>query len=56
MKKHKDFFRKHDVFALIYTDVDLKDIKAVFSDMAKYFQPKAVEKQLKFHILSNFFK
>jgi len=20
MKKHKDFFRKHDVFALIYTD------------------------------------
>jgi len=55
MKKHKDFFRKHDVFALIYTDMDLKNIDGVFSDVAKYLKPKAAAKQLKFHILGNFF-
>ena len=55
MKKHKDFFRRHDVFALIYTDTDLANIGSVFADIAKYLNPKAVEKQLKFQIFDNFF-
>lgn len=55
MKKHKDFFRKHDVFVLIYTDHDLKNIAVVFADIAKYLKPKATEKQLKFQILADFF-
>jgi hypothetical protein len=55
MKKHKDFFRKHDVFALIYTDADLKNIDGVFVDIAKYLKPKAAEKQLKFQIFADFF-
>jgi len=56
MKKHKDFFRKHDVFVLIYTDADLKNIDGVFNDIAKYLTPKAASKQLEFHIMSTFFK
>jgi hypothetical protein len=55
MKKHKDFFRKHDVFELIYTDSDLANIDRVFADISKYLKPRAVEKQLKFQILGSFF-
>ncbi len=56
MKKHKDFFRHQGIFVLIYTDTDLADINAVFADIAKYLVPASAPKQLKFHILSDFFK
>jgi hypothetical protein len=55
MKKHKDFFRKHGIFSLIYTDSDLKDTKAIFEDIKRYLEPKSIGKQLKLHILSDFF-
>lgn len=55
MKKHKDFFRKHGIFSLIYTDHDLKHIKSIFEDMKRYLEPKSIGKQLKFHILNDFF-
>ena len=54
MKKHKNFFRKHDVFVMIYTDTDLKNIEEVFEDMLKYLTPKTSAKQLEFSLLSEF--
>ncbi|MDX2361581.1 MAG: hypothetical protein QNK23_12295 [Crocinitomicaceae bacterium] len=55
MKKHKDYFRKHAVFALIYTDRDLKDLDELFNEMKKYLEPKGVQGQLQFQILDDFF-
>lgn len=56
MKKHKDYFRKHGIFTLIFTDDDLKDTNAIFEDMKKYLEPKSSSKQLKLHIFDDFFK
>ncbi len=55
MKKHKDYYKKHGIFALIYTDTDLKDMDNVFADVKDCLNPKPVNDQLNFHILSNFF-
>jgi len=56
MRKHRDFFKKHGVFVMIYTDTELADTKAIFEDMKKYLEPKTAGKQLKFHIMEDFFK
>ena len=56
MKKHKDYFRKHGIFTLIFTDVDLQDTKAIFEYMKQYLEPKSRSKQLKLHIFDDFFK
>jgi hypothetical protein len=55
MKKHKDFFRRHGIFALIYTDSDLSDPEKIFIDIKRYLEPKTSSKQLKLHILDDFF-
>nr|WP_315173160.1 hypothetical protein [uncultured Flavobacterium sp.] len=55
MKKHKDYFKKHGIFTLIYTDEDLKDTKEIFEDMKKYLEPKTSSRQLKIHIFDDFF-
>lgn len=56
MKKHKQYYKKHGIFALIYTDSDLADIDGVFADIEDCLNPKAVNSQLNFHLLSGFFK
>ena len=55
MKKHKEFFKKHGIFALIYTDSDLKDTKTIFDDMVNYLEPRTAGRQLQFHIIEDFF-
>lgn len=56
MKKHKDYFRNHGIFLMIYTDSDLNDLDAIFDDIKSYMKPKSFGSQLKFHILEDFFK
>lgn len=55
MRKHKDFFRKHGIFSLIYTDEDLADTDKIFVDMKRYLEPRTSGRQLKMHILDDFF-
>ena len=55
MTKHKNYFRKHGIFSLIYTDTDLANTKNIFNDMEKYLEPKTSEQQLKLHIFDDFF-
>jgi len=55
MTKHKSFFRKHGVYALIYTDKDLADVDGVFEDMKQYLEPVDEVVQLDFHLLDKFF-
>jgi hypothetical protein len=55
MTKHKSFFKKYGVYALIYTDKDLADLDAVFEDMKQYLEPVDEVVQLDFHLLEKFF-
>lgn len=55
MKKHRSFFNKHGVYALIYTDEQLKDVPALFSEMQKYLTPVDKVEQLDFELLNAFF-
>jgi len=55
MRKHKDFFRKHGIFAMIYTDTELADTEKIFVDMKRYLEPRTSGRQLKLHILDDFF-
>lgn len=55
MKKHRDYFEKHNIYALIYTDEQLKNIDAIFDDMTKYLKPVEKVVQLDFALLENFF-
>jgi len=56
MAKHKAYFRKYGIFALIYTDRDLADLGSIFDDIKECLEPKSVMTQLNFHLLSDFFK
>lgn len=55
MRKHKQYYKKHGIFSLIYTDADLTDMDSIFADIEDCLNPKAVNKQLNFHLLSGFF-
>lgn len=39
MKKHKEYYRKFNIFTLIYTDEDLCDIDTVFDEIKSYLTP-----------------
>ncbi len=51
MKKHKDYFRKHGVYALIYTDNDLADPDVLFEELRQYLVPTKISHQLEIHAL-----
>lgn len=56
MKKHKQYYKRYGIFSLVYTDTDLSDIDAVFAHIEDCLDPKAVNAQLNFHLLSSFFE
>lgn len=56
MAKHRAFFKKHNVYALIYTDKQLADIPALFAEMEKYLTPVDKVQKLDFALLNAFFK
>jgi hypothetical protein len=56
MAKHRDYFKKHQVFCLIFTDAALKDTKALFDDEIRpLLSPEKTQVQLSFQILDEFF-
>ena len=54
--KHKAYFKKHGIFASIFTDADLKDMNKVWSYIADFLKPKEVMTQMNLHLRNNFFK
>ncbi|WP_427110200.1 hypothetical protein [Lysinibacillus xylanilyticus] len=56
MAKHKEYFKKFEIFVLIYTDKDLANINGIFADMENYLNPSSTQTQLKFHVLDDFLK
>lgn len=55
MKKLKNFFRKHGVYALVYTEEDLAKPDEIFADLKTYLKPRKPAKQLSFHLIEEFF-
>lgn len=56
MRKHKQYYKGRGIFILIYTDIDLVDMDKVFADIKECLDPKPVNTQMNFHLLSSFFK
>lgn len=54
--KLRAYFKKHGVYALIYTDTQLADIPGLFAEMEKYLSPVDKVQQLDFDLLNAFFK
>lgn len=56
MKKHRSFFKEHNVFCLIYTDDQLADTGTLFKkDIAPLLKPEKTQVQLSFKILEEVF-
>jgi len=56
MTKLKSFFKKHGIYALIYTDTDLTKPAGIFADIKTYLEPSLPAKQLSFHLIDEFFQ
>ncbi len=55
MSKHRSFFKKHEIFTLIYTDESLQDCKNLFNnEIMQYLQPEKPTTQLSFQIMEEF--
>jgi len=56
MRKHRAYFKEHNVFCLIFTDDDLKDTKALFTnEILPYLKPEKPQVQLEFQIIEELF-
>lgn len=56
MRKHRAYFKEHEVMCLIFTDDVLKDTKKLFDDdIAPYLSPERTQSQLSFQIMEEFF-
>lgn len=55
MKKLKKYFKKHGIYALVYTDTDLANIAGVFTDIAERLDAVGPTKQLSFAQMDDFF-
>ncbi|WPU66655.1 hypothetical protein [Peredibacter starrii] len=55
MTKHKNFFKRHGIFSLIYTDSDLKDCKKLFKeDIQPLLEVEQPVTQISFSIMEEF--
>lgn len=56
MRKHRAYFKEHNVVCLIYPDESLTDIKKLFDDEIKpYLKPEQLQYQLSFDLMEEFF-
>ena len=56
MKKHRDYFKNHNVFCLIYTDEQLADTTSLFkNEVEPFLKPEKTQVQISFKILEEVF-
>jgi hypothetical protein len=48
--KLRKYFKKYNIYTLVYSDESLKDLNLIFDDMKLYLEPKSSNKQLKLQI------
>ena len=55
MEKHRKFFKEHGIYALIYTDTNLKSIDTLFDDeIAPHLLPEKPQSSVSFQIMEEF--
>jgi hypothetical protein len=55
MEKHRSFFRDHGIYALIYTDKNLKNVEKLFeAEVVPLLSPEKPERALSFQIMEEF--
>jgi hypothetical protein len=56
MCKHRAFFKKYNIFCLIYTDEELKDTESLFNEeTVQHLEPEKPPVQLEFQIIEEIF-
>jgi len=50
ISKLRKYFKKHNIYTLIYSDESLNDLDLLFEDMKSYLEPKTSHKQLSLQI------
>jgi hypothetical protein len=53
--KMKDFFKKHNIYTLIFTESDLKDMNNVFDEIKKFLHPMEPPVQLSLNLIDEYF-
>lgn len=56
ISKLRKYFKKYNIYSLIYSDKSLKDLDSIFEDMKSYLEPKTSDRQLKLHIYDEIMK
>ncbi len=56
IKKLRKYFKKYNIYTLVYSDESLGDLDLIFEDMKPYLEPKTTNKQLKLHIYDDIIK
>ena len=54
--KLKAFFNKHDIYTLIFTEYNLKDLDGVFDAIKKYLNPMEPPVQLSLNLIDEYFR
>jgi hypothetical protein len=55
MEKHRSFFKKHGIYALIYTDKNLRDLNKLFNEeIVPLLQPEKPDRAVSFQIMEEF--
>lgn len=55
INKMKEFFKKHNIYTIIFTESDLKDMDFVFEEMKKYLNPMEPPVQLSLNLIDEYF-
>ncbi|MCB8878572.1 hypothetical protein [Acidisoma silvae] len=55
-RKLKNYFRRHGITVLVFTDEDLANPDELFAEVARYLTPKAAPRQLSLRILRDYFR
>ncbi len=56
MQKHRAYFKKHNVFTLIYTDEPLADCEQLFeNEIEPFLNPEEPENRISFQIMERYF-
>lgn len=56
ISKLRKYFKRFNIYTLVYSDESLKNIDEVFADMKKYLEPSMVGEQLKFLVYESIMK
>ncbi|MNE26127.1 hypothetical protein D3C80_1194790 [compost metagenome] len=55
IQKMKAYYKKFNIYTIIYSDSDLQDVNKIFQDMMKYLSPAEPPTQLSLNLIDEYF-